>query len=146
MTDVQLLTTRETIATLLNEDPGLRDLGLPEDAILQADTVSSPEMRPFGVIRWMDAVAGIGPVTRRPFTVWWYDEDGDYSRIDKLSARGRDLLESQGPIATFSGVISQIQGSPNTSTNGLGRGPDLYDDGYKCVVIPWRFQAIATGV
>ena len=145
MTD-QLFTTRETIAMIVNNDPEAMTLGMPEDAVFQADTISSPTMRPFAVIRWLPEQAGIGPVTVRPFDIWMYGEEGDYTIIDRILNRLATKLMEQIAIPTEGGMISQIHGRPTSNKPTLGKGADMYDEGYKCVVIPWSFQAIARGL
>lgn len=134
--------TRETVVLMINNNDDLMELGLPADAVIQADTATSPAMRPFIIVRWLDEQPGIGPVSVRPFDLWGYDKEGDYTRIERILKKAADILTGQIAIPTESGMISQIKGSGQ----GLGRGSDLYDDGYKCVVIPWRFQAIASGL
>lgn len=147
MTDEPTLyTTRETVAVMINELPALRALGLVENAVYQADTMSTPQERPFIVIRWLDEVPGLGRSRVLPFDVWGYDREGDYTRIDRILWTIADYLCDQIAVPTDGGVISQILGRSRTNNPGLGRGSDLYDDGYKCIVVPWHFRAIATGV
>jgi hypothetical protein len=126
----------------INNNEILTELGLPTDAVLQADTATTPTMRPFIIVRWLDEQPGIGPVSLRPFDLWGYDEEGDYTRIERILKDAADILTDIIALPTESGMISQIRGKGI----GLGRGSDLYDDGYKCVVIPWRLQAVATGL
>lgn len=142
--DVTTLTTRERISYFLNDHPDLLAIGLPADGVLQADTANSPTIRPFIVVRWLDTAASLGPVSKRPFDLWGYDEEGDYTRIETILKRAAELLtdETTTPLKTQTGVISQI----SDRESGYGRGADLYDDGYKALVIPWRFFAIATGL
>lgn len=142
--DLTTLTTRERVATLLNNHPDLLALGLPTDAVIQADTADSPTFRPFIVIRWLDVAQRMGPVSVRPFELWGYDTEGDYTRIERILVKAAEILtgESSVPMQTTSGCISQIK----DDTLGYGRGSDLYDEGYKAVVIPWRLQAVATGL
>jgi hypothetical protein len=140
--EVQLYTTRETVVMAINNNAELAALGLPEDAVLQADTATTPAMRPFIIVRWLDEQPGVGPVSLRPFDLWGYDSEGDYTRIERILSAAAGILTDMIAVKTESGMISQIKGSGV----GLGRGSDLYDDGYKCVVIPWRLQAIATGL
>jgi len=138
------LTTRERISYFLNNHENLLTLGLPEDAVLQADTASSPTFRPFIVIRWLDVAGKVGPVSKRPFELWGYDDDGDYTRIEAILKEAASLLtdSTTTPMLTKSGCISQI----TDSETGYGQGSDLFDEGYNAVVIPWRFAAIATGL
>lgn len=140
------LTTRETIATTLNTNGELRTLGLPEDAVFQADTMESPTMRPFLVIRWLQEAAGMGPVTRRPFDLWWYGAEGSYDLIEKLGVTAQNILGNMEQVDTVSGRIMRIHTRPIPTIPNLGRGDDLYDNGYKALVIPFRCQAVASGL
>lgn len=140
------LTTRETIATSLNSSTELRTLGLPIDAVFQADTMESPSMRPFVVVRWLQESAGVGPVTRRPFDLWWYGAEGSYDLIEKLGYAGQQILGNMEQVDTFSGRIMRIHTKPTPTIPNLGRGDDLYDNGYKALVIPFRCQAVASGL
>lgn len=143
--DETTLTTRERIAYFLNNNQALLDLGLEENAVVQADTTESPTMRIFLVIRWLDTIQKLGPVSKRPFELWGYDcQGGDYTMIEKILGKAAELLTSETlvPLKTATGCISQIR----DNETGYGRGSDLYDEGYNAVVIPWRFVAIATGL
>lgn len=140
------LTTRETVAVALNTNAELRDLGLPEDAVFQADTMESPSMRPFVVVRWLQEQAGVGPVTRRPFDLWWYGEEGSYDLIEKLGYTAQRILGNLEQVPTFDGMLMRIHTTPLTAIPNVGRGDDMYDQGYKALVIPFRCQAVASGL
>ena len=140
------LTTRETIATILNTDTELRALGLAEDSVFQADTMESPSMRPFVVVRWLQEQPGLGSVSRRPFDLWWYGEEGSYDTIEKLGYTALRILGAIEQRVTFDGRILQVHTQPRPGIPNVGRGDDLYDDGYKALVIPFRCQAVASGL
>ena len=131
-------TVRETVATLLNNHPRLVALGLPQNAVFQADTTDSIMIRPFLVIRWLPEIAGMGESTRRPFTIWSYDDVGDYSRSERIGREACSILKELAPIAVEAGWLTQISGGR--------RGQDMRDTGYEANVIPYECVAIATGV
>lgn len=133
-----MLTVRETIATLLTANADLLDLGLPEDAVYQADTVDSPTEKQFLVLRWGTEQPGMGAVTRRPLTIWSYGEFGDPTTTERIAVAAGKYLSSLFDIATYDGRIGQIQ-------DGF-RGPDLQDDGWKRLVIPYNVTVNASGV
>lgn len=141
-----LLTTRETIAVTLNTSAELHDLGLPENAVFQADTMESPGMDIFVVIRWLQEQAGIGAVTRRPFDLWWYGPEGSYDQIEKLGRAAQRVLGNLEQVPTFDGNLIRVHTVPMTAIPNLGKGDDLYDAGYKKQVIPFRCQAVASGL
>lgn len=132
-------TLREFVPTLLNQSQVLRDLGLPENAIFQADTIDSPVIRPFFVIRWLDEQDAIQKFRRRPFSLWVYDEHGTYDRIDALGAAAKMILKDEElfPTPVTNGMLLDIR-------DGL-RGRDLIDEGYDALTVEWRYQAIASG-
>jgi hypothetical protein len=137
-----MATSREFIATLLNEAPSLKALGLEDNAVVQADTVDSPTMDMFIVLRWLDERPGMGAVTRRPFDLWIYDRPGDYDRVLRVGRQALLILDAveQSPIE--GGWITRIE----TKRDGLGRGSDMYDEGYERLVVPFRAMAIASGL
>lgn len=135
--------TRETIVTLINADSGLRDLGLAENAVYQADTVESPTEDLFVVIRWLKEQSGIGRMRRKPFDVWVYTQKGDYTPALKVGDKIMKLLDEMPATATDDdGWIAKVE----TALPGLGRGMDLFDDGYDMPVIPFSAIAIASGL
>lgn len=132
-------TLREYVATTLNQSQILRDLGLPENAIFQADTVDSVLIRPFGVIRWLDEQPGMKDVRRRPFDLWFYDEHGTYDRIDALGAAAKLILKPEDPLPV------EIKGGWLLEIRDGIRGRDLIDEGYDALAVSWRFVAVASG-
>ena len=135
-------TARDTMAQFVRQLPALRTLGLAEDSVFQADTATSPSMRPFVVLRWGDDIAGMGGAWVRPLTLWFYDDFGDYNRAGNLAralqATGGAAFE---PIRTASGWVNQW----TTEGNGLGIGGDLADDGFDALVVPLATQVMGRG-
>lgn len=135
------LTRRETVVSLLNNNPVLTTLGLIEDGVVQADTVESPTAFPFIVVRWIDEEQGLGSIHRDPLELWVYDVEGDYSRAVALGQAALGVLAEAVQEPTKDGHLMLIE----TKGLGLGRGRDLYDDAYSAVVVPFRARAIGTG-
>ena len=133
-----MATTRDTVSTILDSAATLRALGLPEGNVLQADTLNSPEQKPFIVLRWGDESEGIAACTIRPFTLWVYDEFGDYNRATLIGHEAVRVLRAIEPTQTDSGWLTAIEG-------GL-RGGDLADDGFDALVVPYTLVAVASGV
>ena len=129
---------RATLAQLLKQAPSLRELGLAENAVFQADTAESPSMKPFLVIRWGDNEQMVGTTWVDPIDIWGYDELGDYTRITAIVREAaRYLSEECIHVATASGRISQFV--------DRGIGGDLADDGFDAVVKPYRMAAVGNG-
>jgi hypothetical protein len=133
-----MLTVRETTATLINDMEPLRPLGVPRDAVYQADTVDSPEEEIFIVIRWLVAEPGMGAVTRRRFQIWVYGPKGDYTIIDKIGWQIVSMLLSVDQTPVEGGLISQFEGGY--------RGPDMIDKGYDKAVISYETSVRASGI
>ena len=132
-------TNRDAVAQLLMQAPTLRALGLPENAVFQADTAESLPMKPFFVIRWADEEERVGDSRVRPFDLWGYDELGDYNRITRLvKEAARYLTEECFHVVSTEGSISQFV--------DRGIGGDLADDGFDAVVKPYRMAAVGRGV
>lgn len=129
---------RTTLAQLLKQAPTLRELGLVEDAVFQADTAESPSMKPFLVIRWADNESKLGESWVDPVDIWGYDEMGDYTRITAIVREAaRYLVEECIQVETESGRISQFV--------DRGIGGDLADEGFDAVVKPYRIAAVGNG-
>lgn len=132
-------TNRDSLSQLLAQAPTLRALGLPEDAVFQADTAESPSMKPFLVVRWAGEEERVGDSRVRPFDLWGYDELGDYNRITQIVREAaRYLVEECFHVISNQGTISQFV--------DRGMGGDLADDGFNAVVKPYSLAAIGRGV
>jgi len=138
---MSILTARETVMSTLNNHASLTALGLIADGVVQADTLESPTEFPFIVVRWTDEVAGLGRVRRAPVDLWVYDAGGDYSRLLRIGETALAVLADFLQAKTIDGHIMQI----DTKGASLGRGRDLYDDGFDAVVVPFRAQVVHTG-
>ena len=131
-------TARETTAELLNNNPALLELGLPEDAVIQADSAQSPTQRPFIVLRWGDQQPGLGNYTRRPMTLWVYDEEGDPTRAERIGNKACEILKSHMQVKTDTGWILEFR--------EMLQGADLFDEIFDALVIPFNGLAVASGV
>lgn len=133
---------RETIAEALNTDAILRALGLPLNAVYQADTMDSPTVFPFIVLRWTDTLLGIADITRRPFEIWCYGGEGDITGAEDIGHRALSVVNAISGQAVDNGIILAVE----IRGNALGRGRDMFDDGFNSLVIPFRALAVARGV
>lgn len=136
------MTIRELVTTTINDSAALRELGLPINAIYQADTADNIIGFPFVVLRWMEVTQQLGRASVRPVQAWVYDEQGDFTRAERIGERLLTLVANMEGINTESGFLMATK----TVGEGLGRGRDFYDDGYKAIVIPFAFNVVATGV
>lgn len=127
--------------TLQNDDEptvGLRALGLSATkSVFQADTLESPKTKPFIIIRWLDVQAGMGAMKRRPFLLWVYDDEGDYSRAKRIAARAAKVLCALPQTQLNDGWLAQIEDREMAA--------ELADPGWQAVVVPYNLVAIASG-
>lgn len=130
---------RDTVNAFLQAQPSLHALGLPEeDSVFQADTVNSPDQKPFIVVRWGEQEVLMGDSASHPGDLWVYDDFGDYNRATAIAKEALRLLQDLIlQIQTEDGRISQIR--------SRGIGADLADDGFEALVIPGRFVAVGNG-
>lgn len=135
-----MVTTREVIAIALNESQLLKNLGLGDNRVFQADTVESPKVDEgmFLVIRWGTERPGMGPVSIRPFDLYAYDRLGDPTAADRLVKAAADVAAGISQTPVEGGLLSQV-------VKGL-RGADMQDDGYRALVVPHSMTARASGV
>jgi hypothetical protein len=131
------------IKTTLQNDTvptiGLRALGLPATkSVFQADTLESPSSKPFIIVRWLDVQAGMGRMKRRPFLLWVYDDEGDYSRAKRMAQRAADVLCALPQTQIDGGWLGAIEDRE--------MGAELADPGWQAVVVPYNLLAVASGV
>lgn len=132
-------TIRDLFAQCLMQCDELVDLGLPEGNVFQADTLDSPDTKPFIVVRWSDEQTRLGHAFVTPVDLWIYDEFGDYNRATKLAKTAAQYLEDNVlGMKAEDGIISQVK--------FLGIGGDLADDGFKALVIPAHLRVVASGL
>lgn len=112
--------------------------GAEEASVYSAGTAHSPEERPFFVIRWGVEVRGIGRVNLRPFEVWIYDEEGDYTRPNAIGLALNEAFSQIEAVLTETGSLLQVE--------IVGRSGDFSDEGYKAVVVPMRYTAVGSGL
>lgn len=129
---------RAYIVQRLTDDVELAARGLPANAVFSAENVDTPEPRPFIVIRWQPVTPTFrtAPSQSRPFEVYVYDKRGDYSRIDFLIARIKEVLTSIKAQQTGTGWITQV--------DWIGDGGDGYDDVYEALHRTAAFNAVAS--
>lgn len=131
---------RATIVRLLNGDAELRNIGLPKDAIYQADSTDTPPEKPFIIIRWSDRESAYalrrGPSQPNLVDLWCYDERGDFSRIDAIIKRIKQIFDEVSAVQTPTGWITQI--------DWVGDGGDNYDDTWKAIVRTSTYRVIAS--
>lgn len=126
------MTTREAVYTLLSTDPQLQALAPGGVEVWNVEAIDNPERgKPFIVTAWASTPRPVFTAARsRELTVWAHDEGGDYSRIDAILERVRQILVG----IVHQGGISQVEWS--------GASGDLYDDGFRTITRNSGFRVI----
>lgn len=118
-------------------DIGMQAIGLPaQRAVFPADTVDSPSTKPFVIVRWVDTGVRMGGAVKRPAVLWFYDEEGDYTRAKKLRARATTLLLALPPQQLDTGFFAQFDEGAD--------GGDLADPGWQALVAPKNLTAVGS--
>lgn len=105
---------RALIRTALVDDAVLAGFGLTTDTIVSGNA-DSIQARPFINLRFGDDNPGLGPVTRRGLVVWVHDEPDDYTRVDAIHKRIREVLEGMHAEPTGDGYVVQIHWQTSSS-------------------------------
>lgn len=117
--------------------PGtLGAIGLHPDHIYAAG-VDSPDGDLFVTIVFGNSDVGIGASKRTAVTVWVYDRDRDYLRIEAALKRIRALFEGVEAAKTVEGWITTIRWT--------GDSGDLADDVYRARVRNSDFIMVDSG-
>ena len=120
--------SRRQVFTLLTTDDVLTGLGMTSESVFGASAATSPEVRPFAVIKWGNETPFIGNVGSQTLELWVYDEGSSYDRINQIITRARDVL------CIENADIPDQDGTRFSTAVWRGTSPELYDDIYKCVV------------
>lgn len=95
---------------------------IPADRWVSAGALDAPEVRPFGVIRIVDATRSVVGSSQPRAEIWVHDERGSYIRIDSVLQLVRTALESAVPMENATHRIVDVEWA--------GDSPDLVDEGY----------------
>lgn len=106
-------------------------------ASIYASGVDTPRGDTFLVVRFGSVGRGQSVSFRGEFTIWVYDKNNDYLRIDRIIKRCRYLLESIEAQKTLEGWITSISWS--------GSSDDLHDDVYRAHVRNAAFAIVSSG-
>jgi len=118
------MTARAALFTLISADSTLNGLGIDANSTFPANSVDNPEVRPFVVIRFDAKTAMFADRGSQNLVIWAHDDRGDYSRIDSILERIREVLDNAVHVSGADGIIL-------TSARYIGSSTDLWDDGYR---------------
>lgn len=129
---------RALIYSTLVNDSVLNAAGI-NDASAFAVDVDTPQTRPFLQIRWGRTEIGLRRtvVSRRTLVVWIHDQPGDYSVIDAILTRVKDLLLTLEGQSNGSGHVIAVEWT--------GDSEDLADDGHGTITRNTSFELVGSG-
>lgn len=132
-------TIRELVATELSAAQSLKDLGLPEQSVWDADTLDAPQESEFPliVVRWYDVSQMMGRLMVRPFDTWTYITGSDRTPGETLSNAAVPVLTSLEGVLKRAGALHSIKDE--------GVGSDLRDDGYDALVLVNHYTSVYSG-
>jgi hypothetical protein len=101
--------------------------------------VDTPQTRPFLQIRWGKTDVGLSrtAVGRRTVVIWVHDEPGDYTKIDNILARIKELLPTLEGQSNGSGYVIAVEWT--------GDSEDLADDGHGTITRNTSYSLVGSG-
>jgi hypothetical protein len=128
--------SRVAINLAIENSAALQLLGLPADGTFQANAADTISIRPFVVIRWEENRRAFADKGTQGLTVWVHDDLGDYTRIDNILEKIKEILTA----------MVHVQGSDQrivTQVDWSGDSGDLYDDGYRTITRNAGFRVLS---
>ena len=136
------MSARNLVFNLLKDDPILNGLGINDESLFGSQTVDSPASRitRWVFIRWGVSEAPLGRDTETrpvPMSLWAYNRQRDFTPIDAILLRCRQLLLPLASTPCPGGGFF-VQADYAFSSE------DLYDDAYQAVMRGDTYRAIIT--
>jgi len=141
------MTVREYVFGLVAADAELNALGYSAANGYATEAPDSPPGGQFWVLRWgvegigVPSARGRGKVTSRDVTLWAYDRQQTFDRVNLMLKRWQALLDALEAVRTGSG--------PNdgwiTATSWLGDSEDGFDDVYNALLRSSSYTIVASG-
>jgi hypothetical protein len=127
---------RALIGRTLTTDAKLNELGLVRASYFSGD-VDTVTARPYVVARWLSRLPGVGESRPQGVTFYVHDRPNDYTRINAIIYRMRQVLTGLGPQRTDTGWITQV--------DWVNDSDDLSDDSVPTILRQTTFTIIASG-
>lgn len=142
------MSVRGLVYKLIANDPALNGIGLSTSNVFANGAPDSPpHFNIFAVLRWGPEVVGTGgqrgrmKSSERECSIWVYDKNPDYTRINSVIRRWCEIMEAieakSTGVASTDGYITQADWN--------GDGEDAYDDIYEAWTRPSTYTIIASG-
>lgn len=128
--------SRAAVNVAIQNDSELLGLGLQFEQTYAANAIDTPIVKPFVVMRWEDTTRSFGDIGTQGLTVWVHDDLGDYTRIDAMLERVKEILTAMVHVSGTDGrIVTQI--------DWAGDSPDLWDDGFQTITRNSGFRVIS---
>jgi len=135
---------RQYIWETLRVDPILNSYGIDAASLFGTYAPDSPaaNLQRWVILRWSieDPPPGRDTTSRRrPLFIWAYDRERDYTHVDLILQRCKEILYPiKGVQYSANGWITQLE-QGNTSD-------DLFDSAYAAVTRSWDTTIVASGL
>jgi hypothetical protein len=127
---------RTHVTRAVYDDTIMNGLAVTRDKIFAGDA-DSVGLRPYLVFRWGDTTPGMDVSRFRSLVVWVHDQPNDYSRIDKIISRLRDILTGMKAERTDTGWITEIEWVTDSG--------DLSDDISRTILRTSTYTIVGSG-
>jgi hypothetical protein len=127
---------RALIRSAIIADSELIGLGVVPEGVL-AGNVDTPQPRPFLNLKWGIRNPGVSVVTRTTLVIWVHDQPNDYTRIEQICVRLRNLLTS------LEAAQDTVVGGWVNVVDWVSDSDDLFDEGHGTITKQCTF--IITG-
>jgi hypothetical protein len=128
--------SRAAVNLALSTNLDLLVLGLQPEQTYAANAIDTPIEKPFIVMRWEEVTPAFKDKGTQGLTVWVHDELGDYTRIDLMLEKVKEILTAMVHVAGSDGrVITLIEWT--------GDSPDFWDDGFNTITRNSGFRVVS---
>lgn len=141
------MSVRELVFALNATDPEMATLGLNVDTMYANEAPDSPRERFWAVLRWgletvgVPAQRGRDRVTARECSLWVYDKERDFTKINQAIRRWCAIMDALEATKTGDGPndgwITQCQWESD--------GDDGWDDVYEAIYRSSTYTIVASG-
>jgi hypothetical protein len=129
---------KSVIGRAIHTDPQLNALGVTKDTFYTGDpAVDNKTLTIYVVARYLGRTTGVGESRPQGVTFYVHDRPNDFTRINAIIYRIRQVLTALGPQKTDTGWITQV--------DWLTDGDEISDDATRTILRQTSFSIIASG-
>lgn len=141
------MTLRALVFSLVADDPELNSLGYSAANGYSSHSPDSPPGDVFWVLHWGPEIVGVpaargrAKVTEREVSLWAYDRQPNFDRINVVLKRWQALLDALEAMKTGDGANDGWV----TATTWQGDSDDGFDDVYNAQLRSSSYTIVASG-